>query len=119
MWRRTPVVLAFFVTRGSKCVREVDRLVPAARRHPGVQVLAISLRGDRGDVRDLVRSHRWPFPVAYDEDGRLANFYGVAVCPQLTYVRRGGTVAGTNVGDLSRERLERQVAALEEGRRVQ
>jgi hypothetical protein len=118
LWRRGPVVVVFFATRGGRCVDELDTVARVAPAHPDVTFLAVALRGGRGDVAGLVRSHRWRFPVAYDEDGRLANLYGVAVCPQLTYVRRGGTVAGTNVGELSQQELEAQVAELEAGRRV-
>jgi hypothetical protein len=64
-------------------------------------------------VRNLIRRHGWRLPVGYDSDGILANLYGVAVCPQLTYVRRGGTVAWTGLGEATEQELEQRVRALE------
>ena len=93
-----PFVLAFLATRGTQCTRELDRLARVRARHPRVQVAAVSIRGDRDDLRALVRRHGWRFPVAWDRDGILANLFGVAVCPQLTYALPGGVVQATSVG---------------------
>jgi hypothetical protein len=114
---RGPYVLAFLATRGAQCTRELDRLARIGARHPDVQVAAIAIRGDRDDLRALVRRHRWRFPVAWDRDGILANLLGVAVCPQLTYALSGGVVQGTSVGELDDAKLDRRFVALErEGR---
>jgi hypothetical protein len=114
---RGPFVLAFLATRGAQCTRELDRLARVGARHPDVQVAAIAIRGDRDDLRALVRRHRWRFPVAWDRDGILANLLGVAVCPQLTYALSGGVVQGTSVGELDDAKLDRRFVALErEGR---
>jgi hypothetical protein len=114
---RGPFVLAFLATRGAQCTRELDRLARVGARHPDVQVAAIAIRGDRDDLRALVRRHGWRFPVAWDRDGILANLLGVAVCPQLTYALSGGVVQGTSVGELDDAGLNRLFVALErEGR---
>ena len=110
---RGAFVLAFLATRGAQCTRELDRLARVGKRHPGVQVAAVAIRGDRDDLRALVRSHRWRFPVAWDRDGILANLFGVAVCPQLTYALPGGVVQSTSVGELDTAALDRRFAALE------
>lgn len=111
--RRGPVVLAFTVTSGAECAHELDAIEQVRARHPGVQFAAVAIRGDRGALRRQVRRHGWRFPVAYDRDGILANLYGVAVCPQITYALPGGRVTGTSVGVLDGPALERRVAALE------
>jgi peroxiredoxin len=110
---RGPVVLAFFATRGAHCTDELDVLDRVRRRHPAVEVAAIAIRGDRDALRRLVRERRWSFPVAYDHDGVLANLYGVAVCPHLTFALRGGAVRGTALGALDAAALERRFADLE------
>ena len=89
-----PFVLAFLATRGT-------------------QVAAVSIRGNRDDLRALVRQHGWRFPVAWDRDGILANLFGVAVCPQLTYALPGGVVQATSVGELDDAGLDRRFVALE------
>jgi hypothetical protein len=113
-----PFVLAFLATRGTQCTRELDRLGRVQALHPGVQVAAVSIRGDRDDLRALVRRRHWPFPVAWDRDGVLANLYGVAVCPQLTYALPGGVVQATSVGELGDRELDRRFATLERAARA-
>jgi hypothetical protein len=113
LWERGPVVLAFVATRGGRCTAELDALEGARGAHPGVQFAAVSIRGDRAQLRALVRRHGWRFPVAYDRDGVLANVYGVAVCPHLTYALPGGRVTATSVGTLDGAGLERRIGALE------
>jgi hypothetical protein len=102
---RGPFVLAFFATRGDRCVSELDAMERARARVPGVQFAAVAIRGDRDDLRALVRGHGWRFPVGYDRDGALANAYHVQVCPQLTFARRGGRVAETTFGAIGTPEL--------------
>jgi hypothetical protein len=107
-----PVVLIFTATRGSQCIRQMDIAERLRARFPDISFAAVAIRGDRGDLKRLVRNHRWGFPVAYDHDGILANLYGIAVCPQLTFIRRNGRVADTTVGLVQPAELTRRVRAL-------
>jgi hypothetical protein len=118
LWERGPVVLAFLATRGARCTGQLDAVERERARHPGVQFAAVAIRGDRGELRALVRRHRWRFPVGWDRDGVLANVYGVAVCPQLTYALPGGRVTATTIGELGAGALERRVTALERAARA-
>jgi hypothetical protein len=108
---RGPLVLAFLATRGGDCADELDRLDRAARRHPGLQVAAVGIRGDLDELRAIVRRHRWRFPVAWDRDGILANLYGVAVCPHITYARWRGRAQSTSLGAASDRELDRGIDA--------
>jgi hypothetical protein len=118
LWERGPVVLAFLATRGARCTGELDALERERARHPGVQFAAVAIRGDRGELRALVRRHRWRFPVGWDRDGILANLYGVAVCPHLTFALPGGRVTATTVGEVRAADLDRRLAALERAARA-
>lgn len=115
---RGPFVLAFMATRGVQCTRELDVLQRALARHPNLQAAAISIRGDRDQLRALVRRHGWRFPVAWDHDGILANLFGVAVCPQLTYALPGGAVQATSIGQLDARALDARLSALERAARA-
>jgi hypothetical protein len=108
---RGPVVLAFLATRGGDCAGELDRLDRVAARHPGVRVAAIGIRGDLGGLRAIVRTHGWRFPVGWDRDGILANLYGVAVCPHITFARWRGRAQSTSLGAVSEPELERRIEA--------
>lgn len=119
LYERGPVVLAFAATRGKQCIRQLDTMQAAVRRHPGVQFAAVSIRGSRGDLRDLVRRRGWTFPVGYDRDGILANIYGIAVCPLVTFALPGGKVTATSLGEAGPGELDRRVRALEAAARRQ
>jgi hypothetical protein len=105
-------VLAFFATRSQRCERQVDVLERVRRRFPGVGFAAVSVRGDRGDVRRLVRERGWGMAVGYDHDGAVSNAYAVAVCPTITFARRGGVVADTTFSLLGEAALAREVQRL-------
>jgi hypothetical protein len=77
-----------------------------------VRIAAVALGGDRAAVRRLIGRRGWDFPVAWDRDAILANLYGVAVCPQVTYVEAGGIVRETTVGELDAAALARRLRAL-------
>lgn len=119
LYERGPVVLAFAATRGKECIRQLDTMQGARGRHPGVQFAAVSIRGDRGDLRDLVRRRGWTFPVGHDRDGVLANLYAVAVCPLVTFALPGGKVTDTSLGEVGPAELDRRVRALEAAARKQ
>ncbi len=109
---RGPVVLAFLATRGGDCADTLDRLERVARRHPGVQVAAVGIRGEFAQLRETVERHRWHFAVGWDRDGILANLYGVAVCPHMTFARWRGRVQSTLLGEAGEAELERRIAAV-------
>jgi hypothetical protein len=114
--RERPLVLAF-ITEGDRCVAELDALDAVAPRFPDVAFAAVAIRGDRGDLRELVREHRWSLPVAQDRDGAVANVYGVAVCPTVVFAYRGGQVMESAIGDdvATPAQLVRMVRALAAG----
>jgi hypothetical protein len=114
---RGPFVLAFLATRGTKCTGQLDALERARAAHPRVQLAAVAIRGDRDDLRALVRRHGWSFPVAWDHDGILANLLGVAVCPLITYALPGGIVRESSVGEVSASELDRKLTGLERAAR--
>ena len=109
---RGPVVLAFMIDRGGVCTRQLDEIERVRTRFPGVQFAAIAVRGDRGRLRRLIRSHRWRFPVGYDHDGAISNVYFVGVCPTVTFAYPGGIAMHTTVGLLKPRALETELRRL-------
>ena len=113
--RGHPAVLAFFTIGQDRCLRQLDTLQRVRARHPRIAFAAIALGGDRDRLRALLADRRYAFPVAYDRDSVLANIFGIAVCPLVTFVDERGRVAATGVGEQSPTDLERRLAALEAG----
>lgn len=108
---RGPVVIGFLATRGGDCASQLDVLQGVAARHPGVQVAVIGIRGGLGELRTVISAHHWTFPVGWDRDGILANLYGVAICPEITYARWHGRTVSTSLGAVGPAELERRVRA--------
>lgn len=98
---RGPLVLGFFVTGSASCIRAVDALQALAVRFHAtpVQFAAVAVRTGPSAAAEVLRSHHWTIPVAYDRDGAVGALYGVAVCPLVELARRGGIVASRLIGD--------------------
>jgi hypothetical protein len=109
---RGPVALAFFAEPSERCDDAVSALDRLRSRYSGVQFAAVAIRGDRGALQDRIRARGWKLPVGWDRDGAVANAYAVAVCPVITFARRGGTVAQTLLGSQTEARLEAAVREL-------
>lgn len=114
--KQEPLVLALFVTSSSGCEQEVTALQDVSRRFSAgeVRFAAVAVSASQQDARRAVRSHGWTIPVGYDPDGRVGAAYGVAVCPIVELVRRGGTVERRLIGGhwSSTDALAPQVRAL-------
>lgn len=110
---RGPVVLAFYASRaGEACPRQLDVIERVRDDFPGVQFAAVAIRGDRRDLRRLIRDRGWRFPVGYDRDGQVANLYRVAGCPTTTLAYPGGIVMHSYPGLLREPRLRAAVSRL-------
>jgi hypothetical protein len=91
LYERGPVVLALFVDSGS-CPRILSDLQALAPAFPGVRFAGVAIKGDRAQVRKLVKARSLSIPVGFDEDGALAALYKVASCPQVSFAYPGGVV---------------------------
>jgi hypothetical protein len=101
-----PLVLGFSFTRGSECSGSFDAMQRLQAANPGVAFAGVIVKGDRDTARQTVREHGWSFPIAYDNDGAIANLYGIAGCPEIVLAYPGGRVRETVAG---RDRAERQL----------
>ena len=82
-----------------------------------MQFLAVALNASHAATAKAVRAHHWTIPVAYDEDGRVGEQYGVVACPMVELARRGGVVVDRLIGNRwdSAAALEPRVRALVSG----
>lgn len=104
-----PVVLAFMASRSQRCVDEIDVVDRVAARFDDVGFAVVAIKGDREDVRRLKREHGWSVPVAHDRDGAVSNAYAIAVCPTITFARRGGVVSHNLLGEATEAEIVRRV----------
>ncbi len=111
--RGNPAALVFINSSQGRCAETLDQVIRAATKYRKLRVAAVVIAGERSEAQKLVADHRWTIPVAEDRDGALANLYGVAVCPQIVYLRAGGVVDGVSVGEVSGAELNSRLRALE------
>jgi hypothetical protein len=86
-----PVVLALFVD-GSACTGVLPEMQQLKAEYPQVRFTAVALKGERGALRKTIAKLHLSYPVGIDEEGVLAALYGVASCPQVSFVLPGRTV---------------------------
>ena len=104
-----PFVLAFVFHPVDRCRAQLPVLERVAARHRGVRFRIVAVRANANDARGL----RSNLPGGYDNDRAVGNEYAVVVCPTITFVGRGGEIAGSTVGSQSEAQLERWVRRLE------
>jgi hypothetical protein len=109
---RGPVAIAFFATKSERCERQIDVVERVRKRFPDIGFAAVSVRGDRGEVRRQTRRRGWGMPVGYDHDGAVTNAYAVAICPTITFAARGGKVVSTSFSLLGESALVKRLEAI-------
>jgi hypothetical protein len=111
--REQPLVLTFIFDRGADCYPQVDRAERVSADLEGVNFATLFFtRKDRDEVRNLVEGRGWRQPVAVDQDGAVANLYGVGGCPTTVFARAGGRVVDTRLGNLTEDELRRRAMRL-------
>ena len=104
--RRKPLVLTFIFDRAADCYPQVDRTERVLKKIDGVQFATVFFtRKERSEVRNLVEARGWTQPVGIDQDGAVANLYGVGGCPTTIFARAGGKVAAVDLGNLTEDQL--------------
>jgi hypothetical protein len=91
LYEHRPVVLALFFDAGS-CAGVLDDLQQLAPLYPRVAFAAVAVKENASSVARIVRSKHLTIPVGVDTDGRLGGLYTMVSCPQITFVRPGGTL---------------------------
>jgi hypothetical protein len=91
LYEQGPVVLALFVDAGS-CAAILGDLQALMGSFPSVRFAAVSIKGDRDQLRRLVRSRGLRLPIGIDRDGALVKLYRLASCPQVSFAYPGGVV---------------------------
>jgi peroxiredoxin len=91
LYEQGPVVLALFVDSGS-CTKVLDQMQSLAPVFPGVRFAAVAIRGERGQLRELVHARGLTLPLGVDSDGAVAALYKVFSCPQVNFAYPGGVV---------------------------
>lgn len=114
-YRGRPVWVVFWATYCEPCKQEEPDLVAAFEVHQsnGLVIVAIDVGEPPGEVRDYVRSHRLPYPIAIDVDGRAREAYGAIGTPTHYFVDVNGVVRDRAFGRLTRAEMERHLGFIQ------
>jgi cytochrome c biogenesis protein CcmG/thiol:disulfide interchange protein DsbE len=112
--RGRPVVVNFWATWCEPCVREFPLLRQAAASHRPDRLAVVGvLTNDRpAAARAFVRRHGATWPVALDPNAATATAWGAVGLPHTFFLRPDGTLASHQLGELSRDALDRQLAQI-------
>jgi hypothetical protein len=91
LYEQGPVVLALFIDAGS-CTTVLGEMQTLAAEFPRVRFAAIAIRGERAQLRQLMRTQGLTLPLGLDSDGAVAALYKVFSCPQVNFAYPGGVV---------------------------
>jgi len=95
---RRSLAIGFVAADDPACARLSSALQSLQAQRPEVQAVVVGIRGDRKSLARLAAATPG-VEVVWDRDGALTNRYSIAVCPTVVFVRRGGTVAGSAIGN--------------------
>ena len=97
------VVINFWATSCSTCVKEMPRLIETHNRFKaqGLETLAVAMSYDPpAYVMQFAESRKLPFRVAMDHDGSLAQAFGdVQLTPTTLVIDKRGQVVKRYIGE--------------------
>ncbi len=110
---KRPMVVNFFFSDCVGCVEELPRFEAASKQWAGrIDIVGVDHFEPRAEGLKLVKSTGISFPVAWDETGDLAPLAEVTAFPSTLFIDETGTVITRVLGQMSSERLNRELRAL-------
>lgn len=111
------VYVNFFASWCPPCQQEEPALIDFAfrQKHHGARMVSVVFNDTISDARRFVTNWGVRWPVVPDNEGTVANRYGVASPPMTFLIDPAGTVAGTWMGPVTVAQLDHMLAAARSG----
>jgi peroxiredoxin len=112
--RGRPVVVNFWASWCNPCRREFPLLAQAVTEHERDQlaVVGVTFRDIESDSRDFVEEMNASWPQGVDEDGVVAEAFGVRAIPQTFFLDADGTIAARIFGFSSKDALDKPLGEI-------
>jgi len=107
-----PVIVNFWASWCGPCVEEFPVLQQALSRHQAddLVVLGIVVRDNSEAARAFMARMGASWTAAMDPGGMTATSFGIYAPPESFFIDRDGVVRGRQIGQLTADDLERQLA---------
>ena len=112
--RGRPVIINFWASSCGPCVEEFPLLAAALEQHrsEGLAIVGIVYRDRSESAREFMSRFGATWPAVMDPADAVATSYGVVGPPESFFIGRDGLVAGRQIGQLSQQDLDRQLAPI-------
>jgi len=118
-FRGKPLLVTFWATDCSSCIKEVPHLIALHERfHPlGLQIIAITMYYDPpSHVVAMTQALRLPYPVVLDLSGSHAQAFGKVALTPTTFLIDGNAKINTQItGKFNENDMSKRIQALLQG----